>query len=100
MKTEEETIYGKKILVGLTYLNSNGEVREQVQLYGLVNGISENTLSFERSDGEGDFSIPFEGELEESDTEAIYTLKTTGEEIKGVNFIASFTIHPPKDENS
>ena len=100
MSTEEETIFGKKILVGLTYLNHDGEVREQIQLYGLINGISENSLSFERSDGEGDFSIPFDGELETSDEENIYTLRTTGEKVTGVNFIASFTIHPPEDENS
>jgi hypothetical protein len=96
----KEAIFGKKILVGLTYLNGNGEVREQVQLHGLINGTSENTLTFERSDGEGNFSIPFDGELETSDEEAIYTLRTTGEEVTGVNFIASFTIHPPEHENS
>ena len=97
---KEETILGKRILVGLTYLDREGKVREQLQLYGPVNAVSETTLRFERSDGEGEFSIPFDGELEVSDEEDIYTLKSTGEEVTGVCYIASFTIHPPDDENS
>ena len=97
---KEETILGKRILVGLTYLDREGQVREQLQLYGPVKAVSETTLQFEHSDGEGEFSIPFDGELEVSDEEDIYTLKSTGEEVTGVSYIASFTIHPPDDENS
>ena len=86
---------GKRILVGLTYLNANGDLREQVQWHGLISSIDEQTLTFEKADGSGAFSIPFDGQLAAADPEAIYTLRSTGEAVSGVNFIASFTIHSP-----
>ena len=51
-----ELMIGKRLLVGLTYLNSDGEVKEKIQLHGLIKSLSENSLSFERADGEGEFS--------------------------------------------
>jgi len=89
---------GKKILVGLTYLNPNGEVREQLQLHGLISNAGEHTLAFEKADGSGQFTIPFDGELDFADPESIYTLRSTGEAVSGVNFLASFTIHPPESK--
>ena len=93
---QDETIFGKRILVGLTYLDDNEEVREKIQLHGVITGLAEHTLSFERADGEGSFSIPFDGELESSDEESTYTLSSTGEEVTGVHFISSFTVSPPE----
>ena len=89
----DQVLLGQKILVGLTYLRANGEVREQKQLHGLICGVEAHTLSFEQANGAGIFSIPFHGELESADPEAVYTLRSTSEAITGVNFIASFTIH-------
>ena len=86
---------GKRILVGLTYLNANGDVQEQVQLHGLISCVGEHTLTFEKADGSGQFAIPFDGQLTAADPEAIYTQRCTGETVSGVNFIASFTIHSP-----
>jgi len=86
---------GKKILVGLTYLNANGEVQEQLQLHGYISSVGDHTVAFEKADGSGQFSIPFDGQLDSADPEAVYTLRSTGESVTGVNFVASFNIHPP-----
>ena len=96
MKTKYEasdSIIGAHILVGLTYLN---EEKEQIQLHGHITSMSKSTIEFKRADGNGLFSIPFEGELEEADFEAIYTLNSTGEKVTNVNFISSWTISPPE----
>jgi hypothetical protein len=74
-------------------LHANGEVREQRQLHGHICEVEANTLSFEQANGAGIFSIPFDGELDSADPEAVYTLRSTAEVVTGVNFIASFTIH-------
>lgn len=96
--TMTESIYvGKRILVGLTYLTSNGEVREQVQLHGLISSVGDHALSFDKADGSGPFAIPFDGKLNSANPESVYTLRSSGESVTGVNFIASFTIHPPAD---
>ena len=91
---------GKRILVGLTYLDNDGEVNEQIQLHGIINKISDNSLLFERSDGEGEFSIPFDGELDKAEEESVYNLKSTGEKVTGVNYLASFTIHTAEQKSS
>lgn len=88
---------GKRILVGLTYLDASGQVREQVQLHGLIGGVGDHTLDFEKSDGSGTFSIPFDGELDAADPEAVYKLRSTGEAVTAIDFIASFTIHSPPE---
>ena len=88
---------GKKILVGLTYVDANNEVTNQLQLYGNILSIGEHALVFQRSDNDSEFSIPFEGKLDEADPESIYTIKTTGEEVTGINYISTFTIHQSKE---
>lgn len=90
---------GKRILVGLTYLDAKGEISSQVQFHGLIKNVSEDVLTFLRADGEGDFSIPFDG-IEEAEEESIYHLKSTGEEVTGVNYLASFTTHRPPENES
>jgi hypothetical protein len=95
----DETVVGKRILVGLTYLDQVGEVSKQIQLHGLILRLGEHSLYFERADGQGEFAIPFDGELDAGDPEATYTLRSTGEEVTGVHFIASWTVHPPADRD-
>lgn len=91
---------GKRILVGLTYLDQAGEVSSQIQMHGLIRSTEGHTLVFDRSDGSGDFCIPFDGSLEESDPELIYTLRGTGEKVTGVHYVSTFVIHEGADGDS
>ncbi len=94
--------FGKHILVGLTYLNKDKSVREQIQIHGIITKILENSLVFKRADNNEDFSIPFdknEGLEEEKESEAVYELASTSELVENVDFISSWIIHPPEDEN-
>ncbi|WP_154668057.1 hypothetical protein [Pseudoduganella violaceinigra] len=93
-----DTIFGKRILVGLTYLDASGGVAKQIQLHGIISRLAAHSLYFERADGNGEFSIPFDGELDVADPDSTYTLRSTGETITGVHFIASWTIHPNLDQ--
>jgi hypothetical protein len=97
MMNKNNTILGKRILVGLTYLNRDGEVAEQLQLHGVISQLGEHTLCFERADGAGEFSVPFDGELDTANPDAIYTLRSTGKKVSGVEYIGSWTIHPNPD---
>ena len=90
---------GKHILVGLTYLNKDGSVKEQVQLHGNIIAVSKSTVVFERSDNGEEFSIPFdENNLDADETDFVYELKSTGELVENVDFISSWTIRPPQDD--
>lgn len=95
----DDTFVGKRILVGLSYLDASGDLTEQIQLHGLISRISKHSLYFDRSDGGGEFSIPFEGKLEAGIPNAVYTLRSTGEEVSGVDYVVSWTVHARKDEN-
>ncbi len=97
MKKNEKLI-GKHILVGLTYLNSKGGIKKRIQFHGTITVLSKNTLHFERADGQGEFSIPFNGKLDAGDRDSVYKLKSTGEKVTGVDFISSWTINPPRKE--
>ena len=93
-----DSIIGKHLLVGLTYLADDGDVKEKLQLHGTIVGISASTVVFERADGKGKFSMPFDGEFESADPEATYTLSATGEEVTGVELLSSWTISPSADQ--
>ena len=92
--TSKETIIGMKILVGLTYMNDNETVESETAIHGIITKVNESTITFEKSDGTGSFSIPFEDDLESSDPDAIYTL-ASGEEVTGVHLTSRWTIWPP-----
>lgn len=91
---------GKHLLVGLTYLEPDESVREQIQFHGNITAISESTIVFKRSDNDEEFSIPYDEEnFEECDPESVYKLKSTGEAVENVNYISSWTIHTPNNED-
>lgn len=86
-------------MVGLTYLNEDESLREQIQLHGHICGISDSTIVFKRVDNGEEFSIPFDEEnLDPAQPEAVYELKSTGEALENVDFISSWTIHPPQED--
>ncbi len=79
-------------------MNPDGSVREIKQLHGRIKSANRNTVTFQRADGEGEFCIPFDPEIEPSDPEAVYKLKSTGEAVEGVDYINTWTIYPPGTE--
>jgi len=96
MKDKDKFI-GKHILVGLNYIDAGNKVKERIQLHGRIINVSSNSLVFERADGRGKFSIPFDAEnMTKGELDATYKLKSTGEIIENVDFISTWTISPPK----
>ena len=94
-----EKYVGKHLLVGLTYLNEDESIGERIQLDGIINGISESTIQFERADNGEDFFVPFDEEnLERGEPDAVYKLKSTGEAVENVDYISNWIIHPPKED--
>jgi hypothetical protein len=100
MTNSDNSLIGKHVLVGLTYLDHAGNLASQIQLHGLITSVGDSTIRFERADDAGDageFAIPHDGSLTPADREAVYTLRSTGETVTGVDFVASWTIHPRPD---
>jgi hypothetical protein len=99
MGANRDLLVGRRVLVGLTYLDGNGALLESKEVYGTIVAVGDHTVKFEQSNGKP-FSIPFDGELEAADPEAVYTLKGTGESISAVDFVATYTIRAAKGKRT
>lgn len=98
---QKEQFTGKHLLVGLTYLNKDESLKEQIQLHGYISKISDNTVVFKRADNNEEYSIPFnESNMIPAEPDAVYELKSTGEAVESVDFLSSWTIHAPKEDEN
>lgn len=83
---------GKSILVGITVLDSDGELIEQFQVFGEAVEVSSEAVVILRSDSGRRFSLPpdsrnfFEAEPGE------YRLRSTGEVIVDPDFVSTWTV--------
>jgi hypothetical protein len=94
MTNSDDKLIGKHILVGLTYLDHDGNMARQIQLHGLITYVGDSAIRFERADGAGEFAFPHDGSLAKADRAAVYTLRSSGETVTEVDFVGSWTIHP------
>lgn len=87
---------GKYLLVGITYLDSNEEVKERIQLHGNITRITEEGIFFNRADGKGEFALPPDLQsLEPAPPHAEYQLKSTGEVVRDVDYISNYVVSAP-----
>lgn len=87
---------GKNLLVGITYLDSNEEVKKLIQLHGKITRITNEGIFFNRADGEGEFALPPDLEsLEPALPHAEYQLKSTGEVVRDVDYISNYVVSAP-----
>jgi hypothetical protein len=84
-------LVGKRVLVGLTCINSEGDVVAQFQTHGVVTKVGDDAISLTRDDGSS-FGLPPAPELLDAADPGVYTLKETGESIEDPDFLASLTV--------
>jgi hypothetical protein len=82
---------GKRVLVGLTCVDPEGDVLTRLQTHGVVAEVRDDTILLTRDDGSS-FGLPPAPELLEVAEPGIYTLRETGESIEDPDFLASLTI--------
>jgi len=99
MKMQNELI-GKHLLIGLTYVNGNDEVVEQVQAHGNIVAINENTIVVLREDTGNEFSIPYDEDAFLPADPGEYSLRGSGEIVVNPDFISTWTIHSEDIEES
>lgn len=89
----ETDIIGKKILVGLSYYDKNGELVGQTEKYGSVLRCNTSRIIFYDELLKEEFAIPADFEsLQYSDPSTIYKRKSNNKKIKGINILGSFSI--------
>jgi hypothetical protein len=88
----------KHIIIGLTFINYEGEIVKQSQLHGDITRITESAILIKLSGSGEEYSLPPDIEAISEATPGEYRFKSTGEVIVNPDFMASWTIHEPKPE--
>jgi len=91
-------LIGKTLLIGVTYLDAGGAVREQVQFHGIVveadpaRGI---TISCQGSDIGRKFTVPPDLQAISPGEPGEYRLRSSGETVIDPDYTASWTVRSP-----
>jgi hypothetical protein len=90
---------GKHVLMGITYVDAEDQVVEQVQRHGKIIRIDESGIFVEQADGEI-FSLPPDIESLRPAEPRAYRLRSTGEAVENPDFLSTWTVHAPQSRNS
>ena len=86
---------GKRLLVGLTIVRYSGEVIRQVQYHGIVERVTyEDGIVILLADGTVKTLPPDLRGIQRAEP-GIYTLRSTGEEVRDPDYLYSWTITQP-----
>jgi hypothetical protein len=91
MKDDSEYI-GKRILVGLTYLDSKGQLMRQLQYHGFISRITAEGIFVRLPNGEDHCSLPPDTACLKKAPPGEYRLRSTGEIITNPDYLAQWTI--------
>ena len=88
---------GKYLLIGLTILDSNGNIVDQLQMHGVVEradrtGITVSNFGYRRGD---EYIHPPDLRAIEPAPAAVYRLNSTGESIDNPELLSSWTVKRP-----
>ncbi len=87
---------GKRLLVGITYLDPEDHTSECTEFVGVVTAV-EPLVEIERPDHEP-FTLPPETDAYELAAPGEYRLHSTGEVVVDPDYITSWTVTPPDDD--
>ncbi len=88
---------GKYILVGITYLDHEGNEIRRMQLHGVVEKAAPDgiTVSLRGARNGESWNMPPDLRAISAAGTGIYTLHSTGERVENPDLLASWTIHEP-----
>ena len=93
--TDDMDVIGKRVLVGLTFLDSSGRVDRRTQFWGPIIRVAEGELTIRRVDTGEEFTLPADvGELDVAGP-GTYELHDTGELVDNPDYLSSWTVTPP-----
>ena len=88
---------GKYILVGLTYVDHEGNQTHRVQLHGVIEKAAPDgiTISLRGARAGQSWNMPPDLRAVSAAGPGIYTLHDTGESVENPDLLAAWTIHEP-----
>jgi hypothetical protein len=98
-KQLQKYLQGKVFLIGLTFIDKEGELIEQYQTHGIVSELTNNGLiKIERKDN-SIFQMPYDKDTIKKAEKGEYKLRATKEVINDPDFIMTWEITTGKKDN-
>ena len=82
---------GKHLLFGITYVDADDQVIDQMQSHGTITRIDENGVFIELANGET-FSLPPSLESLHPAKPGVYRLRSTGGAVENPDFVSTWTV--------
>lgn len=96
--TDINSLIGKVLLIGVTLLDKNENVLEQIQVFGPIKRIDGNGVVIKRNVSGADLVIPPDFENIHKAKTGEYKLRSTGEVVIDPDFVSSWTVHCANSE--
>ena len=91
-------LLGKSVLVGITYVNDNDEVIDQVEFHGRVESLDDDSVHVKVAGSGEDFTLPPDPSAFERAAPGNYRLRSTGEVVVDPDFTSSWTVSVADDD--
>ena len=98
--TAAQAVIGKHLLVGVTYVDADGELLRQEQFHGEIVRASRAEGLILRLAGTGEERwVPPDLSRLEPAAPGRYRLRGTGEQVDNPDFVSTWTVRPPESGN-
>ncbi len=97
-KLSYDDLMGKVLLIGLTYYTHDNVFLEQRQYWGIVTESNHDTICIKQKNG-ALFRLPPDLSAIEPAPPGAYRLRSTGETVTNPDFLATWTVNQPPEEN-
>jgi len=94
-KLQEFLLKGKVFVIGLTFVDKNGQLIERYQTHGTVVGLTNNGILKLMREDNSIFQMPYDKETIEKAKSGDYKAKSTGQIIRNPDYIATWEITIP-----
>jgi hypothetical protein len=91
------TMLGRRILVGITYVDVDGQPEHKVQFAGIVTAI-DPLVTIDRGDDEP-FTLPPDPDAYDQGAPGEYRLRGTGDVVVNPDFITTWTVQAPSSSD-
>lgn len=91
---EVNQLIGKTIIIGITRVDANDELIEQIQMHGVISEITAKNISIRLSTGK-DYNLPPDCSSIKKAPPGEYRFRSTGETVVNPDYMTTWTIHAP-----
>lgn len=99
-ETRASEFVGKTVLIGVTYLDSDGNMKARMQWSGTIRTYSNpEGIRVDLDDSEEPCCLPPDSRILQKAKPGVYRLKATDREVENPDYVTTWTCREPKPQN-